>query len=174
MAEDLIGVILRRSSCRDFLPDALEEGVIEKLLEVMQRAPSAGNLQPWHFYAVTNSKLKESLAEAAHGQRFIAKAPVAFVACAVPERSGPRYGNRGRNLYCIQDTAAAVENLLLAAEALELGACWVGAFSEEAASKALELPPEQRPVAIVPVGRPAGESWKTSRLPLSEVATFLQ
>jgi nitroreductase len=75
-----------------------------------------------------------------------------FVVCAEPERSAARYKDRGRDLYCYQDTAAAVENLLVAAEMLGYGACWVGAFDEEVARKALEIPKHLRPVAMVPVG----------------------
>lgn len=173
MNEEFLEVILQRSSCRDFLADPLEKETIEKLLQAMQRAPSAGNMQPWHFYVVTAPELKQGLAQAAYGQAFLAKAPVVFVVCAVPERTVPRYGERGRDLYCIQDTAAVIENLLLAAEALGLGACWIGAFSEKAASSTLDLPAQFRPVAIVPVGRAARKARKTSRLPLSEVSTFL-
>lgn len=174
MNEECLEVILKRSSCRDFLPDPLKEDTVEKLLQVMQRAPSAGNMQPWHFYVVANPELKGKLARAAYGQNFLAEAPVVFVICAVPERTTPRYGDRGRYLYCIQDTAAAIENLLVAAQALGLGACWIGAFSEKAASSTLNLPPQFRPVALVPVGRPARKPFRTSRLLLSEVTTFLR
>ena len=90
MNEEFLEVILQRSSCRDFLADPLEKETIEKLLQAMQRAPSAGNMQPWHFYVVTAPELKQGLAQAAYGQAFLAKAPVVFVVCAVPERTVPR------------------------------------------------------------------------------------
>ena len=59
--------------------------------------------------------------------------------CAVPEESGRIYGPRGRELYCIQDTAAATENLLLAATEAGLDSCWVGAFDATRVARALEL-----------------------------------
>lgn len=63
-----------------------------------------------------------------------------------------KYGERGRNLYAPQNCAAAVENILLAAIALGLGACWVGAFDEETAKQILDLPNNVRPMVLIPIG----------------------
>ena len=75
-----------------------------------------------------------------------------IVVAADPQRSARTYGTRGAELYSIQDTAAAVQNMLLAVVALGLGACWVGAFDEKAAARVLELPAHLRPVAMIPIG----------------------
>jgi nitroreductase len=75
------------------------------------RAPSAGNVQPWHFYAVRDAHLRQALAAAAFGQSFVAQAPLVIVVCADADRSATRYGDRGRTLYCFQDTAAAITNM---------------------------------------------------------------
>ena len=147
--------IRTRRSARRFADRDIEPGVVERLIEAATWAPSAGNLQPWRFFAVRGEAWKTALAEAALGQRFVAQAPVVVVVCAEPGRSATRYGERGRMLYCLQDTAAATQNLLLAAAALGIGSCWVGAFDEEAVSRALGLPPGFRPVAIIPLGYPA-------------------
>jgi nitroreductase len=170
---DFWEVIESRYSLRDFDPSrdvAPEE--VEKILRAAIRAPSAGNLQPWFFVVVREAEKKEALARAALDQRFIARAPVVVVVCADPDRSAMRYAGRGVNLYCLQDTAAATENLLLAAVALGLGGCWVGAFNEEEATRALDLPSHLRPVAIVPLGhatRP--RTRRTPRRDLKEVRT---
>ena len=101
-------------------------------------------------------------------------APVAIVVCADADQSAARYHERGRELYCLQDTAAAATHILLAAVALGLGSCWIGAFDGGQAAAVLELPSRHRPVAILPIGRPAGErGGATSREPLESVATFL-
>ena len=173
MSEDPIGSIHSRRSCRHFLSKPLREGDIERLLEAMQRAPSAGNCQPWFVYAVTNRATKECLAQAAFDQIFLVQAPVVFVICAEPERSAARYHERGRTFYCLQDTAAMVENLLIAATALGYGSCWIGAFDEEAAKKALNIPRYLRPVAIVPVGPGSPSKHPTPRRSLSEITTFI-
>ena len=174
MSEEFLRVIDQRWSCRGFELTPLDEDLIWKLLRAMLRAPTAGNIQPWHFYVVTSESAKRGLADAAFGQEFVSQAPVVIVVCVVPSRAGQGYGERGRNLYCIQDTAAAIENLLLAAEALGLGTCWVGAFDEELASKVLGLSPERRPVAMVPVGKPAAPKKKSRRLPEESVLTWVR
>ncbi|RJQ31281.1 MAG: hypothetical protein C4589_01895 [Peptococcaceae bacterium] len=81
---------------------------------------------------------------------------------------------RWRYLYCLQDTAAATQNLLLAAEACGLDACWVGAFDEAKVTASLGIPAGRRPVALVPVGYPGRRSKALSpRRELREVFEFL-
>jgi nitroreductase len=170
---DFWQVIEERHSVRDF--DAVHDvqpEMVQRILEAAIRAPSAGNCQPWHFVVVRGEQTRGLLAEAAYEQWFIAEAPVVIVVCADPARSAWRYGSRGVQLYCLQDSAAATEHILLAATALGLGACWVGAFDERAASKALGLPASLRPVAIVPIGYPTAHPHQTSRRSLNEVVTF--
>jgi len=170
---DALTAILSRKSCRSFTGEPLREGDLERLLEAMRWAPSAGNCQPWRFYVVRDPGVKRALVSAAWGQGFIAEAPVVFVVCAEPDLSGARYGGRGRSLYCIQDTAAAVENLLIAATAMGYGSCWVGAFDEGAVRTALKLPEGLRPVAIVPVGPGGEEPGRAGRRPPEEVVEWI-
>jgi nitroreductase len=159
----------QRYSCRRFLDTPLPAGALESVLEAARWAPSAGNLQPWRFHVTACKAVQRALAEAAFGQEFLMEAPVVIAVCALPERCAKKYGERGRSLYCLQDTAAAVQNILLEAARLGLGSCWVGAFQESAASLALNLPAGERPVALVPLGYP-GEPMpqERSRLPLEQ------
>ncbi len=152
---DVLEAIHRRRSVRRYSPEPVSEEHLHEILRAAIAAPSAGNIQPWKFYIVREFALRRALAEAAYGQTFIEEAPVCIVVVAIPEMSARRYGDRGWSLYSIQDTAAAVQNILLAATSLGYGTCWVGAFSEEAVAKALNLPDGERPVAMVPLGRPA-------------------
>jgi nitroreductase len=167
-------VIENRYSVRNFDPGVdVPAETVERLLEAAIRAPSAGNRQPWHFYVVRDPELRQGLVAAALGQTFIAQAPVAIVVCADAEQSAGRYGQRGRELYCLQDTAAAIEHILLAAVALGLGGCWVGAFDERRAAGVLNLPQRHRPVAILPIGKPARQLTRhTSRQPLQDVVSY--
>ncbi len=164
--------IYRRRSCRAFHSKPIAEEHVRFLVDAMRWAPSAGNRQPWHFYQVTNVQLRRGLVGAAGGQEFLAQAPLVFVVCTVPTRSAQRYGSRGENLYVYQDTAAAVENLLLAATALGYGTCWVGAFDETAVRAVLEIPDALRPVALVPVGVPAENPEPPRRMPVNEIVTI--
>ncbi len=171
---DLWTAIERRRSVRRFSSAEVPQSDIEKILATATRAPSAGNRQPWHFIVVRNAELKRALAAAAGGQDSVAAAPAVIVVCAEPQQSAARYGRRGRELYCLQDTAAATEHILLAATALDLGACWVGAFDETAAAEALSLPATLRPVAMVPIGHPVAEAGPgSSRRSLAEVTSWL-
>jgi nitroreductase len=172
---DFWEVLKARRSVRNFQPRDVPDELVERLLEAAILAPSAGNLQPWHFIVVRNDAAKRALARAAGGQGFVAEAPVAIVVCADAQRSSRGYGQRGVTLYCLQDTAAAIENLLLAVAALGLGACWVGAFNEAAAAAALKLAAHLRPVAIVPIGYPAEKlGARTPRRPWRDATEFVE
>jgi len=170
---DFWQVIEERRSVRNFDAERdVPPEMVQRILEAAIRAPSGGNCQPWHFVVIRSEQTRDLLAKAAYGQSFVADAPVVIVVCADPARSAGRYGSRGGQLYCLQDTAAATEHILLAVTALGLGACWVGAFDEKAASQTLGLPANLRPVAIVPIGYPVAHHHRTSRRSLKEVVTF--
>lgn len=172
---EVFEAIRRRQSVRRFeRGKEVSRDMIEKLLAAAVEAPTAGNLQVWRFWVVLNAKLKEKLAEAAYYQKFVADAPAVIVVGADLNQASRGYGERGKNLYALQDTAAAIENILLAACDLGLGSCWVGAFDEAAVSEALDLPSHIRPLAILPVGYPAGEGRKPPRRPLNEVVSWLE
>lgn len=166
---DILDAIKTRRSIRAYKSDDIPENDLETILKAATLAPSAGNLQPWEFVIVKEPRRKREIAEAAWGQEFIAEAPVVIVVGANVKRTSWRYGKRGETLYCIQDTAAAIMNILLAAHALGYGTCWVGAFSDEKISKIVGFPEHVRPVAIIPLGVPAEKPSMPPRLPLSEV-----
>jgi len=146
---------------------------VEELLRCASLAPSAGNVQPWRFYVVRDPEVKRALATAALGQDFVAQAPVVIVVCADLAAHASSYGRRGVELYSIQDTAAAIQNLLLAATAMGLGACWVGAFREEDAARALGLPRDLRPLAIIPVGYASREGSQPRKLDPTRLTTYI-
>ncbi|RMF85590.1 MAG: nitroreductase family protein [Nitrospirae bacterium] len=164
----------KRYSCRRFLPDPIPRATVERLLDAARWAPTAGGLEPWRFVVVTDPGVRSALARAAHGQRFLAQAPVVVCVVAVPAESAATYGRRGAELYCLQDTAAATQNLLLAAAAEGLGTCWVGAFDEAAVARLLSLPAGWRPVALVPVGRPDEGPGPRRRRPLETIVTWIE
>lgn len=165
-------IIRERRSVRAFTAQEISDAEAETLVESACLAPSAGNLQPWEFIVVRAPEVKRKLVDAAHRQSFILKAPIVFVVCAVPGRSASGYGSRGRGLYCLQDTAAAIQNLLLTATANGLGSCWIGAFDEGRATDALGLPEGVRPVAIIPVGYPAESPRQRPRRPVKQVTRW--
>ncbi|MFH1822056.1 MAG: nitroreductase family protein [Methanobacteriota archaeon] len=167
---DVFDAIRGRKSIRKFRPTPVDDGDLKKILGAGISAPSAGNCQPWEFVIVKDVEIKQRLTDAAHGQSSLAQAPVVIVVCAKPSRSASRYGKRGEDLYCLQDTAAAVQNIHLAAYALDYGTCWVGAFEENAVTKAIKAPSDVRPMAMIPIGRPSEKPDPKSRLPLNTIS----
>ena len=169
---EVFEAIFERRSVRKFTGEDVSKEDLERILEAGRWAPSAGNVQPWEVIVVRSRELKERLAEAALSQEFVSEAPVVIVVCVDLKRAARTYGERGRSLYCIQDSAAAIQNMLLAAHSLGLATCWVGAFYEEEVKDILGIPEGFRPVALIPLGYPAYKPPKPSRRKLSQIVHF--
>jgi len=169
---DVLDAIKRRRSIRAFRSREVPQEIVEKLIDAARWAPSAGNIQSWELIIVRKPEIKRRLAEAALDQTFIEEAPVVIVVCANENRSSQGYGIRGKTLYCIQDTAASIQNILLAAYSFGLGACWIGAFREEEAREILTIPYGVRPIAIIPIGYPAEAPLPPSRRPINQIVHY--
>ena len=168
---DLKEAIRNRYSVRNFFDKVLPKKIIDEIIEYANLAPSAGNLQARDFVIIDDNNVKEKLSNAAFNQKFIAKAPINIVVCANLKRISS-YGNRGRELYCIQDASAAVEHILLLAVDNGLDACWVGAFDENKVSKILDLPSYVRPIAIIPIGYSNEQRTSTPRIDTNVLTHF--
>lgn len=168
---DVFEAIKKRRTIRRFNPKReVTDEQVEKLLEAAQWASSAGNLQARFFVVVRDKTAKERLVKAAWGQGFIATAPVVIVICADLERSAAKYGQRGRELYAIQDATLAAQNLWLAATEMGLAAGWVGALDEEEVYRILGLEGSLRPVAIMPLGYPVESPSPPPRRSIDEIS----
>ena len=147
--------IFSRKSVRAYTDQPVSPEQVETLLRAAMAAPSGRNLQPWRFVVVTRQELKDQLAVGFN--KMIARAPVAIVVCG---QTTDAQGNPNHNWTA--DCAAATENLLLAAEALGLGAVWTACYPYEErmspAREALGLPDDVTPYCIVPVGYPEAPS----------------
>lgn len=142
--------IFHRVSIRKYKPREVEPEKIERLLRAAMAAPSACNQQPWEFYVVTSLELRKKLSHATPYTSFAEQAPVVLV---------PAY--RGRGVvpqYFHIDMAAAVENILLEADELELGACWMGIAPEEdrmlEVKSILNMREDLTPFCLISVGYP--------------------
>ena len=169
---EVLSVIMERRSIRNFEDKQVSREAVDKLIEALLWAPSAGNLQSRKFYFVTEAAIRQKLAMAAYGQGFIARAPLVVVACADKETVSGRYGRRGVELDCVQDATLSAMCMMLEACELGLGSVWVGAFNEKDVSKALELPEDFRPVAILPVGYPLIVPDAPARVRAEEAVIF--
>jgi len=168
----ILEIIKNRRSIRKFQKKEIPEEIIDKLIEALIWAPSAGNLQSRKFYFVFNQEIKEKLAEAA-GQDFISETPLVVVGCA-DEKISLRYGERGKSLCSICDVSASIENMMLLAYERGLGSVWVGAFNGKKVSKILNLPKNLRPIVIVPMGYPTERPSAPPRVSKAEATKFIK
>lgn len=132
----------------------VDDKLIGVMLHMATHAPSAGNLQEWEFVVVRDEVIKKKLSKAALEMKHVEEAPVVIVVLADLNKITAKYGKRGELVYALEDTAAAIMLMLLAADSLGLGSDWVKSFDDDLVKLAIELPENVRPIAIVPVGFP--------------------
>ena len=171
---DFFDLIRSRHSIRAFKKDPVESEKIHKILEAINFAPSAGNLQAYEVYIVSDLIHKVALARAALEQEFVAAAPLVLVFCQHATRSSRRYKKRGACLYSLQDATIACTFAMLAITELCLGTVWVGAFDDQKVSQVLHLPDNLRPVAMLPVGYPAENPEHSTRRHLTDLVHYVE
>ena len=157
---DAIDAIMSRRSIRSYTEETVSKGDSETLLEAAMAAPSAGNEQPWHFVVVQDREVLEAIPRYHQYADMLREAPLAVVICGDLDEEK----HEG---FWVQDCSAAVQNLLVAAHALGLGAVWLGVHPEprrvEGTRELLGLPQQVVPLAIVSVGHPAEEKPPAER-----------
>ncbi len=152
MAGDVFEVVRGRRSVRRYLPKPVPDELVGDIVEAATRAPSAGGLQSFHVVVVREPDRRRALSLSAYDQDFLEKAPVVLVFFADPDRARVEYGDRGADLFSIQDATIAAAYAQLAAEALGLGSVWVGQFDDVRVLRAVDAHPSLRPVALLAIG----------------------
>lgn len=149
---DAMEAILSRRSIRKYTDEPVSDEDIEKLLRAAMSAPTAGNQQAWEFVVINDRKILEDIPKYHPFSQMLKHAPVAILVCADLERE-TKVG------YWPQDSAAATQNILIAANAMGLGAVWLGIHPREervkGVRKILCLPDNIVPVSLVSIGQPA-------------------
>ena len=163
---ELFEVVRQRYSVRAFQNVPVTEPAVTAILEAANGSPSAGNLQAYEI--VRDAARKRELAKVSWEQFFLTDAPVVLVFCANPDRNRDKYGTRGAELYSIQDATVACAYAQLAATALGLGTCWIGAFNPVDVQRIINVPAAWQPVAILPVGVPADTAKPRVRRQLAD------
>ena len=154
--DSFLDVIFTRKSVRSYTGGMVSKEKLEILLKSAMAAPSGRNQQPWAFIAITDHTILEKLSKGLPYAKMLPEAGTAIVVCgysASHERPG------SKDLW-EQDCAAATQNILLAAEAMNLGAVWTAVHPypdrQEYIRKTLKIPSEIYPFSVVPVGYPTG------------------
>ena len=163
---------LARSRCsiRGFKPDPIPEELLNKILQAGQLAPSAKNLQPYHFIVVRDPATLKDLSQA-YPAPFFKEAPLVIAICSEPRKGWTRDAYDGKN-HCEIDVAIAVDHMTLLIEELGLGACWVVAFNPEKVRETLGLPEHIDPVVLLPIGFPNAKGREKTRKSLSDLVRY--
>lgn len=150
-----LDIIHSRKSVREFTGEAVAREDLDTILRAAMAAPSAVNCQPWAFVVVTEPEMLKTLAEGLPYAQMLRRAGAGIVVCAVVEKAFNRMAE-----FAIIDSALAAQNILLAAEALGLGAVWTAAYPDPGKAafvrETLRIPKDVIPLAVIPVGHPAG------------------
>jgi nitroreductase len=174
--QELVG---KRRSVRKYLDKPLEREEILACLEAARLAPSAENVQPWRFLVVDDPDIKNRFASEVFSgiysmSRFAGRAPVLILVLGRLDLVANRLGRRVQGVpFYLIDIGIAGEHLVLQAEELGLGACWIGWFNIRRARKFFKIPRRYKIVCLLSLGhpetRPQGEK---KRKPLQEIAWF--
>ncbi|MBR3745181.1 MAG: nitroreductase family protein [Bacteroidales bacterium] len=176
--EAAINTIMNRKSVRSFTDQKLTEEQIETLLKAAMAAPSAINIQPWHFVVIDDDAVKQEIWGEGFQSEMFTSAAVVVVVCGDTKTVRKPFGKPDAepeevdNIFWYEDCSAATENLLLAAEAMGLGAVWTALYPTERMAPVIEklsLPENVKPLCAVPIGYPAGDDqpkdkWKPEKI----------
>ncbi|MBM3474624.1 MAG: nitroreductase [Armatimonadetes bacterium] len=167
---DVYEAIRTRQSIRRYRPDPVPDEVLNRVLDAMRLAPSAGNKQPWRFIVVRDAATRAQLAEASNRQQWIAHAPVVIAACGWEKRAYSEMGGYWNALPV--DVAIAFDHLTLAAAVEGLGTCWIGSFDEAGVRRVLGIPEELTVIALTPLGYHDVPPTPKKRQELTEIVCY--
>jgi nitroreductase len=170
----LLEKVLSRRSIRQYTAQDIPDQVLNSILEAGRQAPSAMNLQPWHFIVVTDPPLKQQLADGRYN-KFIPDCPVTIVACAdttaVDHRPTMKAAYEERALAII-DVSIAIQNMVIAAWAQGIGSCWIGDFRESHVKSVLKISDQWRVVALLTLGYPVNLPQSRPKKPLEDITSY--
>ena len=147
--------IFTRRSVRKFIDKEVPAAMLNDLLEAAMAAPSARATDPWHFVVITERETLNRMTTALPNGKMLLTATAAILVCGDMTRA-----LEGFESYMLQDVSAAVENILLAANALGLGSCWLGIHPRrnrmDGIRSQFSLPDHIIPAAGIALGWPDG------------------
>lgn len=160
----IVDLILKRRSVRRYAKKRVAEEVLSKVLEAGRQAPSADNVQPWHFIVLKDSSIREKMSRGRYNS-FVKDSAFTIVGCGyVGDVDGRRWSTI--------DTTIALQNMVIAAWVQGVGSCWIGDFQEEEAKKLLGIPEDWKIVALVSFGYPTDQPRERQKKPLEEIIGY--
>lgn len=149
---EMVTWIRKRCSCREYLPEPVNEELLELMLDMARIAPSACNRQPWQFVVANTPELCAEVA-ACYDREWVKTVPAFIIACGLHDEAWHRPAD-GKDHTDI-DVAIAVEHICLCAATLEMGTCWICNFDVPKLRQAFNIPDNVEPIAIIAIGTPA-------------------
>ena len=137
--------IKKRRSVNSFLDKKVDLDIVAGILDVAKEAPSSGNLQNWKVVVIDDKDKKDKISSACLNQKWINQAGVVLVICNDYENVNRMYGSRGKDIYSVQNCAAFIQNILIAATDIGLASCWIGSFELDKVRMILKIPDDVRP-----------------------------
>jgi len=168
---DVMDAILSRKSVKQYLRNKIPHDALLSILDAARWAPAAGNLQNIRMVVVEESADKRVLAKAS-AQEFVADAPVVLIVGSDNRGLKKEFGDRGADLYAKQNVAAAIQNMLLAAEGFGIGSCWVGAFAEAKIRSTFQIKDFIEIHALIMLGYPAHKLAHQNKLSAYELVSW--
>ncbi len=156
---DAIECLKTRRCIRSYEDKPVPREIIEDIVDCGRLAASAINIQPWVFVAITDAGVRKKLSTITNHGAFIADAPVCVAVLCLADT------------YYLEDGCAATQNILLAARAHGLGACWVAGDKKDYAPAIREMlgaPADYKLVSLISIGHPS-QTPSPAKKPLSEV-----
>lgn len=166
---DFFELIQQRFSVRAYKPDPVEDDKLQKVLEAARLAPTAANRQPFRLMVIETEGREEELARV-YGRGWFVDAPLVLCLCGIGAEAWVRSSD-GKS-YLDVDAAIVMDHVILAATALGLGTCWIGAFDPDAAREVLNLPSEIEPILFTPLGYPDAEPGAKRRKDLDALVKY--
>ena len=163
---EILKAIHERRSIRRFTAEPLTTEQIELVLEAGRWAPSGKNTQPWRFAVVQDEGKKNELAKLAPQREMIATAPVTLAVFLDKEAGYDA-------LKDAQGIGACIQNILLAAHSLGLGACWMGKTRDSEIESLLGAKDSEELMALIPIGHPDEAPAPSPRHSLPEILRFV-
>ena len=168
---DTLEAIKRRRTIRKFQDKEIPHEVLHAILDAGIWAPSAGNIPVLKYLIVEDEKQKKIVAKAALDQKWLITAPIIIIVCSNTEAIAERFPKRGKT-YALQDTAAAIENIFLAATSLGVASGWAGAFTETRLRTEFNIPDGVEIHAIIALGYAAETISAPPRPDLADISFF--
>lgn len=166
---DFFEVVEKRQSVRRYAERVVESNKLNAILEAANRAPSAGNFQSYEIVVVRREDQRKALTAATFGQDFVAQAPVSLVFCM----NSSRCEYTPPETYALEDATIACTFAMMAAMAVGLSSCWVGAFDSAKVSRVAGCKNGVVPIAILPIGYADEEPERTTRRTLGDLVQFI-